>query len=331
MNMQNSAPGGEARYGEAISGEQYGSLGIEDSGYPKALRGIADPPPRLYYMGKLAALENPMVAIVGARRATDYGRWAAYNLAHRLSERGVAVVSGMAEGIDSFAHKGALEGPTPTIAVMGNGLDICFPKSNLALRERIARSGLLLSEYSEGTHGTRFTYPARNRIISGLSIATVVVEAGLSSGSLITAEYAAAQGREVYAVPGNINRKLSVGCNKLIKDGVLPLVFLDDILDDLGLRTKAKAVRRGKAGTVGMLVGEKRDPAPYDISCAAGMGELGADEVLVLGAVCEHGEMTVDDAAMLAKLSVPTVTCAVTLLEMKGYVHFDGGRIMVAN
>ncbi|MDR0519440.1 MAG: DNA-processing protein DprA [Clostridiales Family XIII bacterium] len=307
--------------------EQYKGIGIDDERYPEALKRIFDPPERLRYLGDLSALAHPMIAIVGARRATDYGRWVAYNLAHWLSERGVAVVSGMAEGIDAFAHKGALEGPTPTIAVMGNGLDICFPKSNSALRSRIAKRGLLLSEYGEGVHGTRFTYPARNRIISGLCTATVVVEAGISSGSLITAECAASQGREVYAVPGNINRKLSVGCNKLIKDGALPLVFFDDILGDLGLRAKVKvSLSGGRKGG-----GKEGAAGAHGINGAAGMGELGADETLILGAVCEHGEMTVDDAAMLTKLKVPTATCAVTLLEMKGFVHFDGGRIMLAN
>jgi len=309
--------------------EQYGNIGISDAGYPDALKYIKDPPSSLWYLGSLSALNNPMIAVVGARRATDYGRWAAYNLARRLSEHGVAVVSGMAEGIDAFAHRGALEGPTPTIAVMGNGLDICFPKMNEALRRRISETGLLLSEYEEGVHGTRFTFPARNRIISGLSVATVVVEAGLSSGSLITAEYAAAQGRYVYAVPGNINRKLSVGCNKLIRDGVQPLVFFDDILDDLGLRAKihVSKIRSGKGSEAETGEGGAANERSY----AVNTGELGEDEALVLGAVCERGEMTVDDAAVLTKLSIPVVTGVVTLLEMKGFVHFDRGRIIPSN
>ncbi|MDR3225393.1 MAG: DNA-processing protein DprA [Clostridiales Family XIII bacterium] len=311
--------------------EEYGNIGISDAGYPDTLKHIKDPPPSLWYLGRLSALDNPMVAIVGARRATDYGRWAAYNLARRLSEHGVTVVSGMAEGIDSFAHRGALEGPTPTVAVMGNGLDICFPKMNEALRKRISESGLLLSEYGAGVHGTRFTFPARNRIISGLSAATVVVEAGLSSGSLITAEYAASQGRYVYAIPGNINRKLSVGCNKLIKDGVQPLVFFDDILDDLGLRAKVTVsrVRKGKRGDIADAPGVA--DAENGFSYTASAGELGEDEAIVFGAVCDRGEMTVDDAAFLTKLGVPAVTGVVTLLEMKGFVHFDRGLIIPAN
>ncbi|MDR2163266.1 MAG: DNA-processing protein DprA [Clostridiales Family XIII bacterium] len=288
------------------------TLKLEDKGYPNALKYIEKPPSTLYYRGDISVLAGACVAVVGSRKATDYGRWAAYNLAHRLSAHGVVVVSGMAEGIDSFAHKGALEGPTPTIAVMGNGLDICFPRMNEALSRRIADNGLLLSEYEDGVHGTRFTFPARNRIISGLCRATVVVEAGISSGSLITAECAAAQGRMVYAVPGNINRKLSVGCNKLIRDGAAPLVFFEDILDDLGLRGRVKVT----------CVDGTAD------SVSADMGE---DEALVLGAVCEHGNMTVDDAAALTGLAVTATTSVVTLLEMKGLIHFDHGRIIPAN
>jgi DNA processing protein len=329
-----------------------------DEGYPVLLRHIDDPPDPLYYIGDLSVLKGPCVAVVGSRKATDYGRWAALSLARRLSEHGVVVVSGMAEGVDSFAHRGALEGPTPTVAVMGNGLDLCFPKMNEALRRRIAETGLLLSEYEDGTRGARFTFPARNRIISGLCLATVIVEAGLSSGSLITAGHAATQGRSVYAVPGNINRTLSVGCNKLIKDGAAPLVFFDDILDDLGLRARVHIAAPARAGAerdparagepglgAGIAAGARggaraeagtnagaRGGAAYgwDAACP-GRGALGEDEILVLGAVCEHGELTVDDAAALTRLSVPTATSVVTLLEMKGFVHFDHGRIIPAN
>jgi DNA processing protein len=300
---------------------RYKTVKRGEGAYPPLLRHIKKPPDPLFYAGDLSVLSKSCVAVVGSRRATEYGRWAAYNLARKLSERGVVVVSGMAEGIDSFAHRGALEGPTPTVAVMGNGLDVCFPAMNEALRGRIAERGLLLSEYEDGVHGTRFTFPARNRLISGLCIATVVVEAGLSSGSLITAEHAAAQGRSVYAVPGNINRKLSVGCNRLIKDGAIPLVFFDDILDDLGLRprVRVRSERPGASGVSGA-------PGRPDMS-----GELGEDEILALGAVCENGSLSMDDVAAITGLAVPTVASVVTLLEMKGFVHFERGRIIPAN
>jgi DNA processing protein len=288
------------------------TVGMDDKEYPDALRYVDSPPNPLYYSGDLSVLGRPCVAVVGSRKASDYGKWAAYNLSRKLSDRGVVVVSGMAEGIDSFAHKGALDGESPTVAVLGNGIDICFPRYNDALQKRIEGNGLLLSEYEDGVHGTRYTFPARNRIISGLCVATVIVEAGLSSGSLITAGHASSQGREVYAIPGNINRSLSVGCNKLIRDGATPLVFFDDILDDLGLRPRPQVALRGRgAGSV-----------PEG---------LGGDEALVLGAVCDNGGVSVDDAVRLTGLAVASVVSVVTLLEMKGYVYYDCGRIVPAN
>ncbi|MDR2156330.1 MAG: DNA-processing protein DprA, partial [Clostridiales Family XIII bacterium] len=162
-----------------------------DAAYPALLRLIPDPPKALYCDGNLNLLSRPAVAVVGARRATEYGKWAAMAMAKRYAECGLIVVSGMAEGVDSFAHAGALSGGGATVAVMGCGPDICYPRSNRRLRERILENGLLLSEYPPGTPPARHTFPARNRIISGLCVATVVVEAGLSSGSLITAERAA--------------------------------------------------------------------------------------------------------------------------------------------
>jgi DNA processing protein len=287
--------------GLVIEGESYGLIELGDDYYPELLAQIASPPQQLYYMGDLALLSRPCVAVVGARRATEYGKWAAMKLAKRLSDHGVVVVSGMAEGIDAFAHQGALEGKTPTVAVMGAGIDVCYPRIHRKLREEIAQSGLILSELAPGVHPTRYTFPLRNRIISGLSVATVVAEAGLASGSLITAELAATQGREVYAVPGNINRKMSIGCNKLIRDGARPLAFLDDVLSDLGIHTDIEA-----------LIAEV----------------LGGDERLVYEAVCARGELTVDEAAFAVKKSVSLVAAVVTVLEMKGLLAFDRGKII---
>ncbi|MDR3363880.1 MAG: DNA-processing protein DprA [Clostridiales Family XIII bacterium] len=274
----------------------------KDSRYPVMLSLIANPPERLYFIGSPETLKYPKVAVVGSRKSTDYGRWAAYTIAKRLSGHGVCVVSGMAEGIDAWAHKGALAGGTPTIAVFGTGLDICFPQSNRGLMHEIEKTGLILSEYADGTRGARFTFPARNRIISGLSCATVVAEAGFSSGSLITAERAAEQGREVYAVPGNINRWGSVGCNKLIADGARPIVFIDDILADLGIETDI-------AGSL-------------DAS-------LPAEESRVMAAVRRHGEISIDRLAAEAGFSVGTLTSIVTLLEIKGCLSTGAGKVFV--
>jgi len=275
-------------------------IGIHDPLYPTMLSLIPGAPERLYYSGDLATLKLPMIAIVGSRKSTDYGRWAAYTIAKRLSDHGVCVVSGMAEGIDTWAHKGALAGGTPTIAVLGEGLNYCFPESNNGLKKAIEKSGLLLSEYEDGVHATKYTFPARNRIISGLSSATVVVEAGFSSGALITAEHAADQGREVYAVPGNINRLSSVGCNKLILDGARPLVFIDDILANFKIETDL-------VDSYSKL--------------------LSAEEKRVAEIVRLHGEISIDRLAVEAGMPIGALTSTVTLLEIKGALTTGAGKV----
>jgi len=274
-----------------------------DPRYPAMLSLIPNPPDRLHYSGDIESLKLPMIAIVGSRKSTDYGRWAAYTIAKRLSEYGVCVVSGMAEGIDTCAHKGALAGGTQTIAVLGEGLNYCFPQSNRGLMSAIRNKGLLISEYEDGIHATKYTFPARNRIISGLSNATVVVEAGFSSGALITAEHAAEQGREVYAVPGNINRLSSVGCNKLILDGARPLVFIDDILADFKIDTDL-------VKSYSQL--------------------LSSEEKRVSETVKLYGEISVDRLAAETEMSIGALTSVVTLLEIKGILSTGAGKVFAA-
>jgi DNA processing protein len=244
------------------------------------------------------------VAVVGARKATEYGKWAAFNLAKTLAEYGLVVVSGMAWGVDSEAHRGALAVCGKTVAVLGCGVDICYPARNYRLMNELLKSGLVLSEFEPGTEPRDFTFPLRNRIISGLSVATVVVEAGLQSGSLITAERAAEQGRTVYAVPGNINRAMSFGCNKLIRDGALPVVLFDDIAKDLRL-VRADVV-------------EKRAES------------LGADERTIYAAVCRRGEMTVDELCIETGMPPQDISGIVTILEMKGVVETAQGRVFAS-
>jgi DNA processing protein len=280
------------------------SVDIGDTRYPRLLRLIQNPPKRLYYRGDISLAAGASIAVVGARKATEYGRWAAFNLAKTLTEYGLTVVSGMAWGVDSEAHKGALAAGGKTVAVFGCGADVCYPARNYRLMNEILEKGLVLSEFEPGTTPRDFTFPMRNRIISGLSIATVVVEAGLSSGSLITAERAAEQGRTVYAIPGNINRAMSFGCNKLIRDGALPVVVLDDIAKDL------KLVR---ADTV-----EKR------------AGAIGADERAVYVAVCRRGEMTVDELCAETGMPAQDINGIVTVLEMKGIVETAQGRVFAS-
>ncbi|MCL1895074.1 MAG: DNA-processing protein DprA [Clostridiales bacterium] len=277
-------------------------IGLGDPRYPSLLSLIHRPPVRLYYSGNPDALRYPMIAIVGSRSSTDYGRWAAFTIARRLSAHGVCVVSGMAEGIDTWAHKGALAGGTPTVAVLGSGIDICFPSSNRGLMREIERTGLILSEYEDGIHPSKATFPARNRIISGLSCATVVAEAGFTSGSLITAERAVEQGREVYAVPGNINRKGSIGCNKLISDGARPLVFIDDILFDFGIEPDATD-SPGKS--------------------------LTAKEERVVSALKLNGEMSHERLSYETGLLIGELTSVVTMLEIKGALTTSAGKVFI--
>ncbi len=187
--------------------------------YPPLLKEIYDPPQVLYCKGQLNALSYPKTAVVGSRKLSEYGAQAALAVAEKLSRGGRAVVSGMARGADSRAHEGALEGPSPTIAVLGCGVDICYPPENSLLRERILENGLILSEYPPGTAALPFHFPQRNRIISGLCRETIVVEAGLKSGSLITAEQALEQGREVYCVPGSIFSDANLGAHRLLQEG----------------------------------------------------------------------------------------------------------------
>ena len=209
--------------------------------YPERLRSLAGMPEKLYYIGRFPEDDKPTAAIVGARMCSAYGRIQAFNYARYLSENGVQVISGMAAGIDAEGHKGALEGGTPTFAVLGNGVDICYPSSSRSIYRRIPENnGGIISEYSPGTGGRAYHFPARNRIISGLSDLVLVVEAKEKSGSLITAACALEQGKTVYAIPGAVNDALSRGCHKLIYDGAGIAYSPEVLLDEWGLSVKKK-------------------------------------------------------------------------------------------
>jgi DNA processing protein len=202
--------------------------------YPEILSIIPDPPVGLFVMGELPDIKYA-VALIGSRRCSEYGLSAARMLAKPMARHGVAVISGMARGIDSMAHKAALEGGGKTVAVLGCGVDVCYPPENRALRNEIIKNGCVVSEYPPGTEPHPSFFPARNRIISGLSSVVVVVEAGKKSGTLITVTQALEQSREVMAVPGNITSQLSNGTNNLILDGAAPVTCYEDILFMLGI------------------------------------------------------------------------------------------------
>ncbi len=206
-------------------------IGLNELHYPSELKHIVDPPFALYYEGTGLDHQETCVAIVGARECTEYGKKVAYELSYNLAREGLTIVSGLAKGIDTYAHEGALKAKGKTIAVLGSGLEICYPKENEGLMKRIKNEGVVLSEYLPQEKPLQYHFPARNRIISGMSKVVVVVEAKQKSGSLITAREALEQGRDVGAVPGNIYSELSTGTNQLIREGAFPILSYIDILN----------------------------------------------------------------------------------------------------
>ncbi len=206
-------------------------LTLHDAGYPDALRHIPDPPLLLYITGRRELLQHALVAVVGSRNASTQGRANAGNFARALSEAGLCVVSGMALGIDTAAHEGALQGAGSTIAVIGTGIDRVYPARNRELAHRIAQEGCIVSEYALGTPPVANNFPRRNRIISGMAAGVLVIEAAAQSGSLITAQMAAEQGREVFALPGSIHSALAKGCHQLIREGARLVETVDEVLE----------------------------------------------------------------------------------------------------
>ncbi len=204
---------------------------------PPLLRAIHDPPKRLYLRGagELQLLTRPSVAVVGARACSPYGAQVARLLGRELAAAGVVVVSGLARGVDGEAHRGALETDGHTVAVLGCGIDRDYPAAHAALARAIAERSLLVSEYEPGVEPLPFRFPARNRIVAGLCAATIVVEARERSGALITADFALEEGREVFAVPGEITSSLSAGTNALLRLGATPLTSMSDVLESLGI------------------------------------------------------------------------------------------------
>jgi DNA processing protein len=284
---------------DRIQSEHIQILTWLDEKYPQRLREIEQPPPVLYILGELCPEDAWAVAIVGTRRVTAYGRQVTEELASFLAANGVTVVSGLARGVDSIAHQAALQAGGRTLAVLGSGVDKIYPPENRKLAERIASHGAVLSDYVPGTPPESSNFPPRNRIIAGLAMAVVVIEAGETSGALITAEFAAEQGREVFAVPGNILAPQSKGTNKLIQQGALPLLSASDIMQTLNL----SQIGHQKAA---------RKALPADEIEESLMNTLG-DEPLHVDEVCQQ-----------TGLAVEKVSAALVLMELKGMVRQVG-------
>ncbi|MCX5678393.1 MAG: DNA-processing protein DprA [Candidatus Omnitrophica bacterium] len=223
---------------------------IDDAEYPKLLRNIHKPPKQLYVNGSLLETDEVAVALVGSRRASLYGLEMSEKLGYELASRGVTVVSGMARGIDTAAHRGALKAKGRTIAVMGSGHGHIYPSQNKKLYEEIVKQGAVLTEFENDMEPLAYNFPQRNRIISGLSLGVVVIEAAKDSGALITASLAAEQGREVFALPGKISSSTSSGTNSLIKDGARLVQSVDDILEELRLH-EIKPLEPGEKDGIG--------------------------------------------------------------------------------
>ncbi len=271
--------------------------------YPDILREIKNYPKELYCAGDISLLKKRCVSVVGSRSTTVYGRNTAVKFAGDIARAGFAVVSGMARGIDTCSHRGALNAGGSTIAVLGCGLNHCYPKENAELMKEIEENGLVISEYPPDAEPQRYYFPQRNRIISGLSELTLIVQARNNSGALITADLAAEQGKEVCAVPGNIDSQYNMGSNKLIKEGAVPVLSTGDLLEMLG------------AGTL-----EEKEAERI----------LSENEMRIYRILCENGELSTDELCGIIGKPPSYVAGIVTVMEMKGVVFSAMGKVFIA-
>lgn len=275
-------------------------LGHED--YPLNLSLISNPPPILYIKGKLQEKDNNAIGIVGTRKPTEYGRTVATEFAKKLADYEITVVSGLAIGIDTSAHMGSIENGGRTIGVIGCGIDIVYPKTNKRLFELVIDNGVIISEFPPGTKPLSFNFPLRNRIISGLSKAIIVVQATLKSGTFSTVKWATEFGREIFAVPGNINVPQSEGTNKLIKMGANVITDISDMLSYFG-------------------IGEKKIEEEL---------ELPDDEKKIFDILSDE-PLSIENISGILGFSLQHTTSSLFLLELKGYVKDVGGKRYVKN
>ena len=277
--------------------------------YPALLAKIPDPPLGLYVVGEIALLNHPQIAMVGSRNPTKQGEENAAAFAHYLAESGFGITSGLARGIDAACHRGALASSGLTVAVCGTGLDDVYPRSHIALATEVAERGALVSEFSTQTLPHKGNFPQRNRIISGLSVGVLVVEAAYRSGSLITARYAGEQGREIFAVPGSIHNPMARGCHRLIRDGARLVESGSDILEELGHLTRTA-----------LDDNDSSKPARSDSGAA-----LSDDHYILLHSL-GYEPSTIDQLCSRTGLTADAVSSMLLILELQGHVLVtDGG------
>jgi len=299
----------DARTQEWLLADEHTIIPLGADTYPELLARIDDPPPLLYVKGDPAALHLPCLAIVGSRNPSSGGSRNAFEFAQYLGANGFCIVSGLAQGIDAAAHRGALNAGTPTVAFLGHGIDIVYPAENRQLAESIAVGGALVSEFPLGMQPRRSLFPQRNRLISGVSLGTLVVEAATRSGSLITARLAGEQGREVFALPGSIHNPLARGCHQLIRDGAKLVDSAADIVNELG----------ALAGHVLQTSEESAGPP-----LPAGDGDL---EYVKLREQLSYDPISVDELVLRSGLTIGEVSSMLLILELDGTVEkLSGGR-----
>lgn len=283
------------------------TITIFDKDYPESLEHIYNPPKVIFKKGTIVEEDKLAIGIVGSRESTQYGQWATEKFVKELVDLDVTIISGLAIGIDSIAHKTAIEFGGRTIAVLGNGLDIVYPKRNQALYESIPNTGAMITEYPLGTPPMAYNFPQRNRLISGLALGIIVIEAKEKSGSLITAYHALEQGKEVFALPGNINSIFSKGTNKLIKEGAKILMDIDDIVEEVyELQQKIK--------------NKKKREVDYSA--------LSSLEIDILKLI-EEGPIHGDLIAARTGIDMATINGILTILELKGLIKELPGRNFV--
>lgn len=324
--------------------QEYGCqlITFYDEAYPPLLKEIDTPPLLLYVRGELKPEDALSIAIVGSRNAKDYGRKVSYQLAHQLVSRGMTVVSGFAKGVDACAHRGALEAGGRTIAVLGNGLSLIYPAGNKELVDKVVESGALISEFPMGMKPMANNFPIRNRIISGLCIGTVVVEASNRSGALITARHAIEQGREVFAVPGEIFSELSTGSHSLIDKGAKLISTVDDLIDALPQHTigqisaiKPATAQEKKVDTTQVPEVTKNTPKPIEKPTVKTQTEtkpiippkdLTDDETSVFNAI-ELPSSHIDTIVRSTQLPISQVSSVLLMLELKGVIQQLPGKL----
>jgi DNA processing protein len=293
---------------ELIEKNQVQLLTFRDEAYPENLKSIYDPPPFLFTRGKIKKEDKNAIAVVGCRAASSYGRQITEKIGRELAKRGITIISGLARGIDSIGHLSALKENGRTIAVFGSGLDVIYPPENKKLVERIVQNGAIISEFLLGTKPEAPNFPRRNRLISGLSLGVVIVEAGSKSGALLTAQFALEQNREVFAIPGNIGAKNSEGTNQLIKQGAKLVTSVEDILEELKIMT---------------TVGQKEESqTEKDLS------QLSEMEKNIYNLIMNE-PYHIDKIAQETNLTTSCALSTLLSLELKGFIKQLSGKMFV--